>query len=217
VRDHSPPKTFGFEDAREHSIRSRGRQPDRRAHQSRSGDSFEVQQVQLSVTPCNVRHGWHRGTRIGKSDVLAQLEKAEDGSLLLGRAELLERTGQVTPSTGYRRATSSVVPVRRREHAGATPPPRESDQQLFDEQAVIEDDDFRRHQSLLVDEVRIGNRREALLVALRQHAPQFTSSCRDTTRDDERGVTEVDESDFATLLDSPPTAQFGGQIRLASM
>lgn len=50
-RDHIPPKSFGVEDARQHSIRSRRRQPHRGSQQSGGGDSFQVEQIQLCVTP----------------------------------------------------------------------------------------------------------------------------------------------------------------------
>ena len=50
-RDHLPPKTFGIEDAREYSIGGRRRQPNRRMQKSGRGDGFEVQQIQLRVTP----------------------------------------------------------------------------------------------------------------------------------------------------------------------
>lgn len=82
-RDHLPPKPVSIEDAREHSIRSGRRQPDGGTEQSGGGDGFEVEQIQLCVLPRDLRHCGHREARIGKSDVLAQSEQAQDGSLLL--------------------------------------------------------------------------------------------------------------------------------------
>ncbi len=70
---------------------------------------------------------------------------------------------------------------------------------------------------LLVEEVRIDNGSKAVFVSVRQHAPQFTSSRSDAARNDQRSTAKVDESDFAALLDSPPTAQIGRQARLPSM
>jgi len=70
---------------------------------------------------------------------------------------------------------------------------------------------------LLVYEARISSSGEAVFVTVRQHTPQFTPSRGHAARNDQRGITEVDESDFAALLNSPPAAQIGGQVRLPSM
>ena len=50
-RDDLPRKPFGIEDAWEHSIGGRRRQPDRGTQDLRDGDGFKVQQIQLRATP----------------------------------------------------------------------------------------------------------------------------------------------------------------------
>jgi hypothetical protein len=96
---------------------------------------------------------------------------------------------------------------------------READQELLDQQPVIEDDHLGRagQRQLLVGQVKIVDVGEALGVALAQDPAHLPPGHIESARNDERGVSEVDEPDFATLLDSPPVAEVGGEAGLATM
>lgn len=70
---------------------------------------------------------------------------------------------------------------------------------------------------LLVYEVRISNGSKALFVPIGQHAPQFAPSRGHAARNDQRGISEIDEPDFTTLVDPPTMPQLCGEAGLPSM
>ena len=58
---------------------------------------------------------------------------------------------------------------------------------------------------LLLYEIRIDNGGKSLLIADREHTPQFTPRRGHAARDDQRRATEIDEAHLSAFVNPPPT------------
>lgn len=167
----------------------------------------------------DVRHHRNRDTGIGKPDVVTQFEQAQDRPLLFTGGELLERPGQAASRPGCRSTTRPVVPVGRGVQLDATPRPVQTDEQFLDQQAVVENDvlRWRQRSGLLVDEVRVVHRGQPDVVAITKDTVQLGSRRGNAAGDDQGRATEVDDTDLATSVDPPASAQRRRQARLTSV
>src|SRR5437879_13692113 len=72
--------------------------------------------------------------------------------------------------------------------------------------------------ALLVGKVRVVERSDAFVIPTAEQNAAQLGSCRSrTARQNQGGISKVDERDFATVLDAPPTPERGGQTRLPTM
>ena len=216
--DGSPPDPLGFESARKDTGGRRGRHPHLSAEHERRCGCLDVEQIELRMASRKLRHRRHSRARIRQPDVFSQLEKAEDRSLLLCEPNPLKGSRKVAAAAGDRCTASAVVPIRSRVDARTPASPIEAGKEFLDQQAVVEQHRSRaRHLRLQVCEVGIVDRGKAGVVPLRQDPLELAPSGGHATRDNERRAAQVDESNFAALVDSPTVAQFCGQARLAPM
>lgn len=93
----------------------------------------------------------------------------------------------------------------------------ETDEDLLDQQPVIEDDVAVSCCQLLVGQVGVVDGGEAGLVAVSEHPAKLVAGSVDAAGNDQGGVTEVHDPDFATSLDPPPVAELSGKVGLTTM
>jgi hypothetical protein len=53
-------------------------------------------------------------------------------------------------------------------------------------------------------------------VALTKHPSELATGTLDTSWDDQSCIAQVDEANLATVVDTPPTTEFGGEDGLTS-
>ena len=92
----------------------------------------------------------------------------------------------------------------------------EADEEFFDQKPVIEDDRGDGGQ-LLIGQVWVLDAGEAGLVAVSEHMAEFAACRLHAARDDQGGITEIDDPYFAAVFDAPPVAKLGRQIGLATV
>ncbi|MEI6403238.1 MAG: hypothetical protein WCP59_13730 [Actinomycetota bacterium] len=92
----------------------------------------------------------------------------------------------------------------------------DTDEELFDQESVVEDDGGCGGH-LLIGQVWVLDAGEAGLVAVAEYSAEFAACGLDAAGDDECGIAEIDDPDFATLFDAPSVTQFGRQIGLAAV
>jgi len=169
------------------------------------------------MPPGHVHHGGNGRTRDRQSDVRTQVEQAEDRPFLLVPDELLERPGQMTTGASHGGTACPVVPVGGGEQRETRNGVWEPHQGFFDQETVDDDPLLSRGSGLLIREIGIGYRRQAVVVSILEHSSQLLARHRRASWDDQSGATQVYEADLATLLDALPPTQLSRKGRLASM
>lgn len=97
--------------------------------------------------------------------------------------------------------------------------PLKTYQQLFDQQPVVKDDGAGSAGQcpLLVGEIMVGERSQTRGIAPPKDSSQFIPGCLHPSRDDQSGIAEVNESDFAPLVDAPTVSEVGWQAGLTAV
>ena len=123
----------------------------------------------------------------------------------------------MSTSTKHSRTARAVVPVARRIKLRRVP--LKTYQQFFDQQPVVKDDGAGSagQCQLLVGEIRVGERSQTRGIAPPKNSSQFIPGCLHPSRDDQSGIAEVNESDFAPLVDAPTVSEVGRQAGLTAV
>jgi hypothetical protein len=92
----------------------------------------------------------------------------------------------------------------------------EAGEEFFDQESVVEDN-VGEAGHLLIGEFLVGDAGDAHLIAISEHSAEFVACGLNAAGNDESGVTEIDDPDFAAIFDAPPVTQFGRQIGLTAV
>ena len=158
-------------------------------------------------------HHGNRRPRVGESDGVGQQQQATNRGRLVLVIETKKWTREMPPGSADRGTAGAVVPVRR---GVALTLDLDPDQELLDQETIVEDDPGDGGH-LLIGQVWVPDTGESGFVAVPKRAAKFEACGLYATRDDECGISEIDNPYFTALFEAPTVAKLSRQICLATM
>jgi hypothetical protein len=108
----------------------------------------------------------------------------------------------MSPGTSDRSSTGAIEPIRRGVKVALF---FQSNEHLFDQESIIKND-VRNGGHLLIGKIWVVDLLKALFITLSEYSAQLSARDLNATRNDQRGIAEIDDPYFATVFDTPPVS-----------